>query len=616
MAVFRVLAANIAEGSPGLDVIAGEIKRLAPDIALLNEIMDGSGVGGPNQASEIAEGAGMRYSHFGWSTAKGLWGKGVAVLSRHPIIAIDLHPIADTNQSVLEAMLLVHGSRLRVYSLRFQPRFVDADLVALQAGHSATVNLVGNLAPTERVIVGGDFNSTTFSPERELFAKAVSLTNVELERPDPGSGEPLDQAVDAIYYRGPYRINQVQRRRFWDEMGRPAASDHVWLIADFWPRTTVGPRLACAPLSSGSIAVARNHDRGFCEPSTGSDEDWSPLGAIQGGGRFSTGGDLCALSWREMPGAPWDALVLNVHDDRRVRWASLREGSWSSWQDAPQILGPVPAIPGLPLPIADGFCVPGSPIGATMRFHPQAGWAGDVFLTDANGQVRSATFSEQEGIGWAISPEWSPVLEPIALGGAPVATVSRSDNQLDLFVRDRDGQVRTAARGPADAQWGGWWPIPGARIAPDAKITAISRSVDKLDLFAVDTAGKIISAAWEPGGGGWRGWWTLLPALTAPAFASVAAVSRSADKLDIFVVDDAGRIMTGAWEPGRDWGGPWRIGDLVVAPGAPITATSVGPDQLEVFVGDREGRVHATHWPSPNGWSDWTQVPEPIQTPL
>src|SRR6266852_74280 len=66
---------------------------------------------------------------------------------------------------------------------------------------------------------------------------------------------------------------------------------------------------------------------------------------------------------------------------------------------------------------------------------------------------------------------------------------------------------------------------------------------------------RFYTAAWEPGFADWcHGWWPIGNTLV-PAGGPVHAVSRSADKLDIFATNVYGVIQTAAWEPGFTYGG-------------------------------------------------------------
>jgi hypothetical protein len=104
---------------------------------------------------------------------------------------------------------------------------------------------------------------------------------------------------------------------------------------------------------------------------------------------------------------------------------------------------------------------------------------------------------------------------------------------------------------------------PGTVIdASGAPVHCVSRSADKLDVFVTSSGGSIMTAAWEPDfADGWHGWWQINGGAAAPG-APVNAVSRSADHLDVFVVGTDSRVYTAAWEPdfADGWHGWWRLG--------------------------------------------------------
>ena len=58
--------------------------------------------------------------------------------------------------------------------------------------------------------------------------------------------------------------------------------------------------------------------------------------------------------------------------------------------------------------------------------------------------------------------------------------------------------------------WHGWWPIGNTLVPAGGPVHAVSRSADKLDIFATNVYGVIQTAAWEPGfTDGGHGWWPL-----------------------------------------------------------------------------------------------------------
>jgi len=89
--------------------------------------------------------------------------------------------------------------------------------------------------------------------------------------------------------------------------------------------------------------------------------------------------------------------------------------------------------------------------------------------------------------------------------------VSRSADKLDIFVTDSNGAIQTAAWEPDFSDWWhGWWSLIGGRAAPGAAVTPISRSQDKLDVFVVGNDARIWTAAWQPDfPDWWHGWWPV-----------------------------------------------------------------------------------------------------------
>lgn len=232
----------------------------------------------------------------------------------------------------------------------------------------------------------------------------------------------------------------------------------------------------------------------------------------------------------------------------------------------------------------------------------------DVFTVGTDGRVYTAAYdpSNRWKGWWAIGDIRAPV-------GAYVGCVSRSLDKLDIFVTDNSGRVMTAAWEPAFSDgWHGWWQIRGGRAAPGAPVSGVSRSADKLDIFVVGTDRRVYTAAWEPGfTDWWHGWWRVGNAV-APARALVSCVSRSRDKLDIFVTDSTSRILTAAWEPAFSdgWHGWWHIRGGLAQPGSPVHSVSRSADKLDIFVAGTDGGTYTAAWEPAfaDGWHGWWRL--------
>ena len=228
----------------------------------------------------------------------------------------------------------------------------------------------------------------------------------------------------------------------------------------------------------------------------------------------------------------------------------------------------------------------------------------DVFGVDTAGRVLTAAWEPAFTDGWH---GWWDLRGGRARPGAPVSAVSRNTNKLDVFVVGTDGHCYTAAWEPAFTDgWHGWWRILDPIFPQGAYIGAVSRSRDKLDVFGTDRNGRVLTAAWEPAFvDGWHGWWHIQGGL-AQAGAPVTVVSRSADKLDVFVIGTDNTTYTAAWEPGfTSWHGWWNLRGGRAAHGAFITCVSRSPDFMDVFVVGLDGRVWSAAWSPGTPWGGW-----------
>ena len=186
---------------------------------------------------------------------------------------------------------------------------------------------------------------------------------------------------------------------------------------------------------------------------------------------------------------------------------------------------------------------------------------------------------------------------------------------MDVFATGVDGKVYTAAWQPSDGGTGfrGWWPVAGGLAKPGAPVAVVSRSSDKMDIFVTGTDGRVWTAAWQPsdGGNGFRGWWPVGD-LHVPAGSWISAVSRATDKMDIFATGVDGFVYTAAWQPGdaafRGW---WYVAGGQSLPGAPVSSISRSKDKLDVFVVGLDARVWTAAWqPSDggNGFRGWWPI--------
>ncbi len=253
------------------------------------------------------------------------------------------------------------------------------------------------------------------------------------------------------------------------------------------------------------------------------------------------------------------------------------------------------------------------PAGAAVTAVSRAAGKLDAFVVDTGGRTLTAATDDNLDHGpWR---GWWEIQGGRAKPGAPIACVNRGPNRLDVFVVGNDGGIYTAAwdQSVANGAWRGWWRIGKVTAPQGSRIAAVSRSPDHLDVFVVDVSGNVMSAAWQTGDTNWRGWWHIQQG-KAKAGAYISAVARSSQKLDIFVVGTDGGIYTAAWDAAVSnaaWRGWWRVAGGSAPLGAPVTAISRDPNKLDCFVVGNDGRVYTAAWDAAvaNGaWRGWWPV--------
>lgn len=248
-----------------------------------------------------------------------------------------------------------------------------------------------------------------------------------------------------------------------------------------------------------------------------------------------------------------------------------------------------------------GRAAPGAPVTAVARRPDFL----DAFVVGTDGGAYTCAWEPAHGWRgwWRIGGATFPL-------GSMIGVVSRSQDHLDIFATDVSGRVLTAAWEPAFTDgWHGWWEVRGGRAKPGAPVTAVTRSTDKLDIFVTGTDGGCYTAAWEPAfSDGWHGWWRIRNA-AFPQGAYIGAVSRSQDKLDVFGTDSSWNVLTAAWEPAftDGWHGWWQIRGGRARPAAPVGAVSRNTDKLDVFVVGTDNTTYTAAWEPAftDGWHGW-----------
>lgn len=103
-------------------------------------------------------------------------------------------------------------------------------------------------------------------------------------------------------------------------------------------------------------------------------------------------------------------------------------------------------------------------------------------------------------VGW--NSEWFPVPGQYVFDRERqrIAAISRTPNHLDLFVIGLDNHVWTTFWPNAFGQWNNeWFPVPGQHVfdRERQRIAAVSRTPEHLDLFVIGLDNHVWTTFWN-----------------------------------------------------------------------------------------------------------------------
>jgi hypothetical protein len=196
--------------------------------------------------------------------------------------------------------------------------------------------------------------------------------------------------------------------------------------------------------------------------------------------------------------------------------------------------------------------------------------------------------------------------------GAGTAALAIDANTLDVFAVDEGGTLQHTRY--ANNPWSPWGAVGGspfAKLAPGAPVAAVSRAAGHIDVFVTDVNGAIETNWWDAAsdGGRWdHAWQYAMPPGTVPPGAQIAAVGRTQNHLDVYAIDDAGDVATTWWDGSAPvWSGVERImGGLGGQPGGGVTAIARSSGHLDLFAVDSTGAVMTTWWDQNPAGGQWT----------
>lgn len=313
----RVMAWNVsslrmADGTSTLGAVAHHIALAQPDIVFLNEVR--CYYGGDRQDLRIA----AMTEYLGWSFGYATWEdtttmgfnsrKGVAILSRYPIVSTSMHMMTtdgpDGRFGTLGAVIRIAGMDHRVFSTRFSHTNDKEHGYIIDDQFRQMTQLMQSIPAGVPVIFGGDFNSGPGAQSHDQFRSAAGMRNVLIEKPDANQCPPQQcDWIDHIYLRGPYSVSATEYR--WPGYH---TSDHPYVLAALSPEgqqaipvpSVVGKRATDATTElSASFAVNRTSIVDETCNDLGKVLDQSPLA-----GTFLVPGSKVTIFVATKPSAP------------------------------------------------------------------------------------------------------------------------------------------------------------------------------------------------------------------------------------------------------------------------------------------------------------------------
>ena len=274
----------------------------------------------------------------------------------------------------------------------------------------------------------------------------------------------------------------------------------------------------------------------------------------------------------------------------------------------------------------DGFKVPiHSLVSSLSRFQDHI----DLFVSGFDGGVYS-TFWDANG-GWF--NRWFRLIDKnfgdrfTIPPGSPISCLSRFRDHIDLFVSGRDGGVYSTFWDANGGWFNHWFRLTDNNfgdhftIPPGAPVSSLSRFRDHIDLFVSGRDGGVYSTFWDANGGWFNHWFRLTDTnfadhFTIPPGAPVTCLSRFQDHIDLFVAGRDGGVYSTFWDANGGWFNRWfrlidnNFGDnFTVPPGSRVSAVSRFQDHIDLFVMGRDGGVYSTFWDKNGGWfGRWFRV--------
>lgn len=220
-------------------LIVAELRRLRPDVIVLQEVLQHAAL--PNQAQVLAEALGYAYRFASIDPPEAERRYGNAVLTRHRIVAdawTALEPL-DDYRSAAHVRVEIEGGIVDVYATHLH--YPPAGAAIRRTQVTGLLDLIARTAWSDSVLVAGDFNAPADAPE---FAALAAQFGDAYDTLHPHAGQTAFEhstlnpfllpplRVDHVWFAR-HRFEPVEATRLFESPGADGtwASDHFGVHA-------------------------------------------------------------------------------------------------------------------------------------------------------------------------------------------------------------------------------------------------------------------------------------------------------------------------------------------------------------------------------------------------
>lgn len=222
----------------------------------------------------------------------------------------------------------------------------------------------------------------------------------------------------------------------------------------------------------------------------------------------------------------------------------------------------------------------------------------EFFYRDASGRLSHRYW--YQGSGWSAFQQMYGNNITLA-ASAGISAVAPTPTSMYVFFVKSDTKALHYSYWSEGSNWVTRAFDPEIKVSPSGGVAALSRASGQVEVFYVKYNGSNRTASirhnYITDSGAWSGDRELTAYGTAHASTSLAAVSRSSDKMEVFYVNPKGSLRHSWWNTGASWAADSKItNDFTAATSKGLSAVSRDGTLMEVFFLDQANRLsHVTY---------------------